>query len=91
MPLVEMKQAGLEAHRPQRPHPADSQQHVLGKPRVRVGVVQARGDPTLDGVVLRTVGVEQEQRYATHVDAPDSRRDLGVRLGPDRQGTARRR
>ena len=51
--------------------------------RSRVAGVQARGDPARHGAVLGAVGVEQEERHAADVDAPDLRDDL---LGADRDG-----
>ena len=51
--------------------------------RSRVAGVQARADPARHGAVLGPVGVEQEERHAPDVDAPDLRDDL---LGADGDG-----
>ena len=45
---------------------------------VGVAHVQARGDPAVGDVVLGPVGVEQQQRHAADVDAPDLGDDLPV-------------
>ncbi len=71
MPLVEVHDARVDAERVERPHAADAQQQVLAEPDVPVADVQPRGDPAVGEVVLRPVGVEQQQRHAADVDAPD--------------------
>ena len=74
---------GLDADRLERAHAADAEQHVLREAHVGVADVQARGDPAGGAVVLGPVGVEQEERDAADVDAPDLRDDLDV---ADRHG-----
>ena len=76
--FVEVDHGRFDAQGAQRAHAADAQQDVLRKPRALVGDVQARGDPALERPILRTLGVEQEQRHATDVDAPDLGDDIGV-------------
>ena len=76
--LVQVNHAGLEPERGQRPHAAGPEQHVLGHADVLVGLVQPRGDPLLHRAVLGEVGVEQEQRDAADVDAPDLGRYVRV-------------
>jgi hypothetical protein len=76
MPLVEVHEAGLDAHRAQRAHAAHAEQDVLRQARVRVADVQPRGDPPGELVVLGPLGVEQVERDAAHVDAPDLRDDV---------------
>jgi hypothetical protein len=76
--LVEVHDARLDPHRLQRAHAADAEQHVLGQARVLVADVQARGDPARGLGVLGPVRVEQEQRHAADVHAPDLRDDLRV-------------
>ena len=68
--LVEVHDARLDAERVQRPHAADAEQRVLAEPHAGVADVQAGGDPAVGEVVLRPVGVEQEQRHAADVDSP---------------------
>ena len=76
MTLVEVEDAGLDPERAQRPHGADPEQPVLPEARERVALVQARGDPAVDRVVLVELGVEEVERDAADLDAPDVERDL---------------
>ena len=69
--LVHVDDAGLDAERAQRAHAADAEQDVLRQPRARVADVEPRRDPARSAGVLGPVGVEQEQRHAADVDAPD--------------------
>jgi hypothetical protein len=87
--LVEVHDAGIDAQRMQRAHAADAEQRVLPQAHAGVAHVQARGDPAVREVVLRPVGIEQQQRHAPDVDAPDLRDDLALadRHG-DRHGPA---
>ncbi len=84
--LVEVHDAGLDAERVQRPHAADAEQQVLAQAHVGVAHVEARGDPAVGDVVLRPVGVEQQQRHAAHVDPPDLRDQLALAPERDRDG-----
>ncbi len=77
--LVEVHDAGLDAERVQRPHAADAEQRVLPQPHLGVADVEPRGDPAVGDAVLRPVGVEQQERHAADVDAPD----LGDDVAPD--------
>ncbi len=86
--LVEMQDAGVDAHRVERAHAADAEQDVLGEAGVGIADVEARGDPVRREVVLRALGVEQEQRHAADVDAPDLSRHLEP---ADRDGDRDRR
>ena len=85
--LVEVQQARLDAHRLQCSQPADAEQHVLRQPRVRLADVQPRRDPARGEVVLRPLGVEQVERDAADVDAPDLR---GHEHVPHRDGDRER-
>ena len=78
MALVEVHEAGLDAHCLERPDAADAEQHVLRQARVLVADVEPRRDPLRRLVVLRALGIEQVERDAADVDAPDLRRDLVV-------------
>ena len=76
--LVEVHDAGstpsaCSARTPPMPSSAYCAQAHVG-----VADVQARGDPAVGDVVLRPVGVEQQQRDAADVDPPDLRDDLAV-------------
>ena len=71
--LVEVHDARLDPQRVQRPHAADAEQRVLAEPYAGVADVQARRDPAVGEVVLRAIGVEQQQRHAADVHAPDLR------------------
>ena len=76
--LVEVHEPGLDPHRLQRADAADAEQHVLRQPGVLVADVEAAGDPARGLRVLRALGVEQVERDAADVHAPDLRRDLVV-------------
>ena len=76
--LVEVQDAGVDVHRLQRAHAADAEQDVLRKPRVGLADVEPRRDPAGGQVVLRPLGVEQVERDAADVHAPDLRGDLHV-------------
>ena len=71
-----MDDAGLDAQRIQGAHAADAEQRVLAQPHAGIADVQARRDPAVGEVVLGPVGIEQQQRHAADVHAPD--------LGDDR-------
>ncbi len=86
--LVEVDHPGLVAHRPQRPDPPDAEQRVLGQPGLGIAVIEAAGDPAVHGVVVATVGVEQEQRDPPDVDAPDTGGDVAC---ADRDADRQRR
>ncbi len=88
MALVEVDDGRLVAHRAQRPDAADAEQRVLRQPGLRVAVVQPSGDPALQRIVLRAVGVEQVERHPPDVDAPDPR---GHHAGADRHRHRERR
>ena len=83
MALVEVHHRRVDPHRPQRAHAAHAEQQVLGEAQVARAGVQARADPARHRAVLGAVGVEQEERHAPDVDAPDLRDDV---LGADGDG-----
>ena len=88
MTLVEVDDPGLDAEGVQRAHAADAEQRVLPQPHLGIADVEARGDPAVAHAVLRPVRVEQQQRHATDVDAPDLRDDVAP---GDRDGDRHRR
>ena len=79
--LVEVEQPRLDPERGERAGAADTEQDVLREPRVGLADVQARGDPARGQVVLRPLRVEQVERDAADVDAPDLRGDRHVADG----------
>ena len=81
MALVEVHDAGLDAQRVRARARRRRRAARTGQPHVGVADVQARGDPAVGEVVLRPVGVEQEQRHAADVDPPDLRDDLRSPIG----------
>ena len=85
--LVEVQEVGLDAQRGERADAAGAEQHVLGEPRVGVADVEPRRDPAREVRVLRPLRVEQVERDAADVDAPDLRDDLHV---ADRHGDRER-
>ena len=78
VPLVEVEDAGLDPERVEHADGADPEQAVLAEPRERVALVEARRDPAVDGVVLVELGVEEVQRHAADLGAPDVERDLAA-------------
>ena len=88
MPLVEVQDAGLDPERPERAHGADPEQPVLSEARERVPLVEAGGDPPVDGVVLVELRVEEVERDAADLDAPHVERDVPAR---ERERQAERR
>ena len=86
MALVEVEDARLDPERAERPYRADPEQPVLPEARERVALVEARGDPPVDRVVLVELGVEEVERDAADLDPPDVERDVAAR----RAGTSSR-
>ena len=78
MPLVEVEDAGLDPERLEGADGADAEQPVLAEPGQWVALVQACGDPAVDGVVLVELGVEQVQRHAADLGAPHVEGDLAA-------------
>ena len=75
-PSLRWSEARLDPHRGERAHAADAEQDVLREPRVGLADVEPRRDPAGGEVVLRALGVEQVERHAADVDAPDLRGHL---------------
>ena len=76
--LVEMQHPGLDPERTERAERADPEQPVLPEPRQGISLVEARRDPAVDGVVLVELRVEQVERDAADLGAPDVERDLAL-------------
>ena len=74
MPFVQVVDGRLDSERLQRPDPADPEQRVLREPDRAVPLVEPRGRPAARRVVLGQLGVEQVERHAADVDAPDLER-----------------
>ncbi len=90
--LVEVDQGRFDAELAQHARAAHTEQRVLRQTDPVVAVIQAGGDPTTDGRVLRQRGVEQVQGYAADVDPPHVRDDVLVPHGHghfDRRAVAR--
>ena len=88
MALVQVQDGRLDPERAQDAHPAHAQQAVLREPHLPARVVQASRRPLLHGVVVRDVGVEQQQRDAADVRAPDGEPEGGaeeIELQPERR------
>jgi hypothetical protein len=69
--LVHVERGWLDAQRAQQAHAADAEQGFLHDARGAVAAIDARGQVAEMLFVLRQVGVEQIDRHAAHVDAPD--------------------
>ena len=85
MPLVHVEHLGRGqpfdgGKRADRPHPADAGQNLLLDAMLLVAAVQAVGDAAQVVLVFGDVGIQQEQRDATHLRDPDPGPQLrGVR------------
>ena len=82
MPLVHVADGRRLAQGAQGHDAADAQHHLLADAHVAVAAVQPGGDGAVLRRVLRDVGVEQIQRHAADLDAPDAAR------APRGRGTA---
>ncbi len=78
---LRLRGAGHRRVGPQRPHPADAQQHLLEQAMVGAAAVEPVGHAPLGRLVVLDVGVEQQQRHPTDLRLPD----LGVQGAPVRQ------
>ena len=78
MPFVHVPDRRLQTQRPQHPHPADAQHHLLRDAHLLVAAVQPGRQLPIGGRVLLDVGVHQVERDAAHLDAPH----LGVDRAP---------
>ena len=84
VPLVEVIALDGQVERPQRAHPADAEQHLLGHPAVGPRVVEAPGDPE----IARIGGLEQvEGGDGVAAHAPHAALDLAG-LDPDAHARA---
>ena len=87
MALVQVHDVGMDVERLEHARAADPEQPVLREPDVRVAVVGARRRPPAHRVVLGQLRVEQEQRHAPDLDAPDLE---GDRAAEERDRQAQR-
>src|SRR5665213_560468 len=69
--FVHVERGRLDAQRAQQPHAADAQQNLLHDARGAVAAINARRQVAVKLLVLRQVRVEQKNRHAPDVDAPD--------------------
>src|SRR5271166_5020909 len=66
-----MNHARLDSHRPKGAHPTATQDRILGKTRVPIADVEAGRDEAIDRMVVGSIRIEQEERHAAEVNAPD--------------------
>ena len=71
MTFVQVEDGRLDPERLQRPDPADPEQRVLREPDRPVALVEPSCRPATGRIVLGHLGIDQVERHATHVDAPD--------------------
>ncbi len=71
MSLVQVIDGRTDAQRLQGTGAPDPEHRVLREPDRAAAFVEAGRDPPPHDRILRTIGVEQEQRDASDVDAPD--------------------
>ncbi len=88
MALVQVDDGRLDPERVEHPGAADPEQAVLGEAHGAVALVEPARRPACDGVVLRQLGVEEQQRHAADVDPPDLE---GDRLAGDLDRREQRR
>ena len=83
MPLVHVEPLdGLAAQRPEHPHAADAQDHLLAEPVVRVAAVEEVGQRPIPVGVLRQVGVQEIDRDLAAADPHDRVPPAADRDGP---------
>ena len=70
MPLVHVPDIRLIAQRPQRPHPADAQHHLLRDAHLHVAAVQPGRQLPIGRRVALDIGIHQEDGDAPHLEAP---------------------
>ena len=90
--LVHVEHRGLDAARGERLDAADAEQDLLAQAVLAVAAVEAVGDGALGRRVLGHVRVEQQQRHAADVDAPEhgvQRRRPGAARDPDARAVRR--
>src|SRR6266545_1130974 len=78
MSLVQMVNARLNAQRLERATAADAQHHLLLQSHLGVAAVKLKGDSLIGRGVLLDVRIEQVERDATHLRAPDLRGDFAA-------------
>ena len=89
MALVHVADRRRLAQRPQRADAADAEDHFLADAHVHVAAVEAGRDRAVFRRVLRDVGVEQVERHAADLDAPDAELHLAAgERHSDEQGRA---
>ena len=71
MPLVQMDDGRFDPEGLQCPCAAHPQESILGEPDLVVAFVESCGDKLLPRRVFLQFGIEQKQRDAPHIDAPD--------------------
>ena len=72
---------GLDPERPKGAHRPEAEQPVLAEARERVPLVEPGRDPPVERVVLLELGVEEVERHAPDLRAPDVERDLAAEEG----------
>src|SRR5215813_4046594 len=80
MALIQMVNARPNAQSLQRATAADSQQYLLLQSHLGVAAVKLIGDVLIGRAVLLDVRVEQIERDAAHLRAPDLRGDIASRV-----------
>ena len=79
MALVHVPKGWVDAHLAQRAHTADAQHDLLGHPHLLIAAVEPRRKLAILRAVRVNVGVHQEQRDATDLDAIDLGIDRSAR------------
>ena len=69
--LVQVAHRRPDPERLQRPHPADTEDHLLSDTHILVTPVERVRDPLVPGLVLQHVRVEEVQRDPSDLDPPD--------------------
>jgi len=79
MSLVQVPCGRLDAEPAQGPHAADPEHDLLAEPHLATADVEDVGDRPVAPLVGGDIGVQQEERHATHLRQPDRGVDLAIR------------
>ena len=89
MAFVQVPHRGRQVELAQRPHAADAEHELLVQPHLATADVKDVRDRAVGVVVVRDVGVEQQDRDPPHLGDPDGGEQLAIgQRDADREGLA---
>src|SRR5579883_3634488 len=65
MSFIHVIRADLEAERPEDPHAAEAEHHLLFQPISLIAPIEVVSDLAVVGPVFRQIGIEQQQGHAS--------------------------